>query len=117
MQLLLDRGANPNQPDEDGDTPLFVCETIQSVEILLAAGADPTIRNEEGKTAAEAAAEDSDRRAVAELLRTRFPETFNADNVTEPIDEDAAFEANFEAMMQAANSVDSAHGSSDESDA
>ncbi|RKP07357.1 ankyrin repeat-containing domain protein [Thamnocephalis sphaerospora] len=123
IQLLLERGADANQADEDGDTPLFACETVRCAEALLAGGADATLRNEEGKSAAESAAEDPDRQQVAELLRTRFPETYSADNVALPTNEDLAFQERFEAMMQAmaageANGVSAAAtADSQESDA
>ncbi|KAI9596594.1 ankyrin repeat-containing domain protein [Syncephalis fuscata] len=50
VKLLLDHGADANCTDADGDTPLFACETIQCVEALLAGGANPALRNDEGKT-------------------------------------------------------------------
>jgi ankyrin repeat protein len=50
VELLLKHGANVNCTDDDGDTPLFTCETVECAEALLTNGADATIRNEEGKT-------------------------------------------------------------------
>jgi ankyrin repeat protein len=59
---LLDRGANPNAPDRFRDTPLMVaCLRAQDAmaELLLARGADASLRNQEGKTAADRAAPDT----------------------------------------------------------
>jgi len=38
-KLLLERGADPNITDNDNDTPLHVCETVECAELLLAANA------------------------------------------------------------------------------
>ncbi|KAF1953379.1 hypothetical protein CC80DRAFT_527358 [Byssothecium circinans] len=46
--------ANVNILDEDGETPLFAAETVDVARCLLEElGADPGIRNNEGKTAEE----------------------------------------------------------------
>ncbi|KAI8051592.1 ankyrin repeat-containing domain protein [Syncephalis plumigaleata] len=115
IELLLKHGANVNCTDDDGDTPLFTCETVECAEALLANGADAAIRNTEGKTAAEAAAEDVDKVKVSEYLRARYPDTYDHANVTEPTDEDEEYQRRFEAMMQAATSI--AQASSDHVDA
>ena len=60
MRLLLDAGADPNVPDNDGKTPLhylatlvpFFHETYEDVEALLDAGADPNEIDKEGWTPA-----------------------------------------------------------------
>ncbi len=39
--VLLSAGANPNQPDVDGWTPLFGAASREAIHALLAAGADP----------------------------------------------------------------------------
>ena len=54
MKVLLDAGADVNQRDKDGDTPLhwaagMLIET-EAVRLLLAAGADSTVQNKEGDT-------------------------------------------------------------------
>jgi uncharacterized protein len=36
--------------DEDGDTPLYTIENIETARFLLDHGADPTWRNHEGLT-------------------------------------------------------------------
>lgn len=51
--FLLDRGANPDVPDEDGNTPLHLWSIgghDSVVAVLLSRDADPTIRNRDGKT-------------------------------------------------------------------
>lgn len=50
MKYLLSVGADVKLRDEDGDTPLLVCEIPEVFEVLKAAGADPNAvnRNKEG---------------------------------------------------------------------
>ncbi|CAO3673861.1 unnamed protein product [Rhizopus stolonifer] len=55
VKYLIDKGANVNVEDFEKDTPLFVAETVEMAEILLAQGADPKRVNEEGFTAAATA--------------------------------------------------------------
>lgn len=53
VTLLLAHRADPNAPDRQNDTPLHVAALIndyQSMLALLEAGADPTLRNKQGKT-------------------------------------------------------------------
>jgi ankyrin repeat protein len=56
-RCLLERGADPNCRDEDGDAPIhkalksrLVKDPAQFVELLLAFGADPSLRNNKGQT-------------------------------------------------------------------
>ncbi|KAG1438002.1 hypothetical protein G6F56_012834 [Rhizopus delemar] len=55
VKYLIDKGADVNVEDFEKDTPLFVAETVEMAEILLAQGADPKRVNEEGFTAAATA--------------------------------------------------------------
>jgi ankyrin repeat protein len=44
LALLLQHGANPNTPDQDGLTPLYWAQYLHRdalTKLLLAAGADP----------------------------------------------------------------------------
>lgn len=53
VTLLLARHADPNATDRQSDTPLHVAAQIsdyKSMLVLLEAGADPTLRNRQGKT-------------------------------------------------------------------
>lgn len=59
-----------NVKDEDGETPLFVAETVQVAQVLAEElGADITIKNEEGLTAEEKFRADGDSPTVADFLR------------------------------------------------
>lgn len=42
-----------NAKDGDGDTPLHHCDDVESAKMLIEAGADRTIQNDDGKTALE----------------------------------------------------------------
>ncbi|MGH2486560.1 MAG: ankyrin repeat domain-containing protein [Ktedonobacterales bacterium] len=60
VRLLLEHGANPNATQHGGYTPLH--ETAQNgflvaTRLLLAAGADPNVRTNEGRSARELAEE------------------------------------------------------------
>ncbi|RUS23618.1 ankyrin repeat-containing domain protein [Jimgerdemannia flammicorona] len=68
VNLLLSRGAYVNIVDIEGDTPLFVAETVEAVQLLLEYGADPKHINYEGRTAASVAYEEG-WYEVAALLR------------------------------------------------
>ena len=59
--------------DEDGDTPLHACESVECGELLLAAGANVLARNSEGKTPLEVARED-DRVEMAVWLLAKTAE-------------------------------------------
>lgn len=50
MQILLQRGAQVNTTSKAGETALFWCKTLETAELLLQHGADPRIRNVDGKT-------------------------------------------------------------------
>ena len=45
--------GNVKVADNEGDTPLFGCEEIEGIDILLLLGADPTIVNISGQNAAD----------------------------------------------------------------
>lgn len=54
IQLLLEKGLDPNQPDAGGNTPLHLainCGNVTAVRLLLNAGADPLRRDASRKTA------------------------------------------------------------------
>jgi ankyrin repeat protein len=42
-----------NARDVDSDSVLFNCKTVDSAKLLIAAGADPALRNQIGETAAQ----------------------------------------------------------------
>jgi ankyrin repeat protein len=69
MQLLLDKGADPNTPNAAGATPLmWAVDSVDKVRLLLAHHADPNARSEEGKTSIMAAAQRAGSSDVIKLL-------------------------------------------------
>lgn len=68
INLLLSRGADVNIIDFEGETPLYVAETVEVAQLLLSHGADASHRNNEGRTAASIAYEEG-WMGVADLLR------------------------------------------------
>ncbi|XP_058795048.1 putative ankyrin repeat protein RF_0381 [Phymastichus coffea] len=53
IQFLLDRGANPNCPDEFGNPPLFYAKDEECVQRLLSHGADPQLIHAEKRATLE----------------------------------------------------------------
>lgn len=70
LRTLLDEfHVDVNMKDEDGETPLFVVETVEAAQILVRSGADLTIQNDEGVTAEEKIFGEGDFVAAADYLR------------------------------------------------
>ncbi|WVQ71642.1 hypothetical protein IAR50_001182 [Cryptococcus sp. DSM 104548] len=59
LTYLLTSGGNPNITDDDNETPLFVVESLEVAQFLVANGADPAWKNAEGLTAGEQLEEDA----------------------------------------------------------
>jgi ankyrin repeat protein len=74
VKLLLDHGAEIDARDrESGATPLFYAASwgrAEVVDLLLARGADCTLKNTRGQTPLEAAQENSQKEA-ADLINAR----------------------------------------------
>lgn len=73
--MLLEHGSSPNCRNRNGDTPMhaaiksrLVRDPAALVELLLAAGADPAIRNNDGRTALDEAS-----LQVGKVSETYFP--------------------------------------------
>ncbi|WVR05281.1 hypothetical protein IAU60_002293 [Kwoniella sp. DSM 27419] len=58
LTYLLSKNGDPNVTDDDGETPLFVVESLEVAQFLVERGCDPTMENEEGMTAADSLEED-----------------------------------------------------------
>lgn len=75
MKILLAGGANPNVQNLQGDTPL-ICATKYAggkpatVKLLLEAGTDSTIKDDDGNTALDYAEKKGQKEAVAMLEKS-----------------------------------------------
>ena len=68
--LVHEFHVDPNIKDEDGETALFVVESVEPAQCLLEElGADPTVKNDEGKTAEEKIRAEGDYPTIADFLR------------------------------------------------
>ncbi|KAG0036227.1 hypothetical protein BGZ82_004524 [Podila clonocystis] len=63
--LIQEKSANVNIEDEEGDTPLFACETTEMIDLLLENGANLHHKNQEGRNAADTAIEEEWAECVA----------------------------------------------------
>lgn len=77
LRRLLAEGADPNESNgPDRITPLMRAATLgdtEMVQILLEAGADPTLSDINGKTALDFATKPEIRQILAEYLKTKLP--------------------------------------------
>jgi uncharacterized protein len=71
VQFLLNRGANVNASDKDGETPLFyavrACNAMLK-KVLIEKGANPNRKNAEGITVLDIAQEEN-LREISTILR------------------------------------------------
>ncbi|WRT67123.1 uncharacterized protein IL334_004089 [Kwoniella shivajii] len=58
LSYLLSKGGDINITDDDGETPLFVVETIDAARFLVEHGVDVAWKNEDGLNAADQLEED-----------------------------------------------------------
>ncbi|DBA04763.1 TPA: hypothetical protein N0F65_004400 [Lagenidium giganteum] len=65
LRFLLDNGASVMMPDNDMETPLHHCETVECAKILLESGAELNARNAEGRTPLDSAIEEEHDELVA----------------------------------------------------
>ena len=68
--LIHEFHVDPNVRDEDGETALFVVESVEPAQCLIEElGADPTVKNDEGMTAEEKIRAEGDYPTIADFLR------------------------------------------------
>ena len=72
--LIKDHNGDINIKDTEGDTPLHMCELVDVArEMIQELGADVSIKNKEGMTAAEAIREEGDFDDLADYLESVTP--------------------------------------------
>ena len=81
--LVTEFNVDVNTRDEDGETALFVVETVEAAEVLIELGAETSITNEDGVTAEEKIRAEGDYPTIADYLletRGRAVSSSNADH-------------------------------------
>ena len=71
VQALINQGANVNAQTDAGWTPLMYAARDTSgniISVLLQAGADPNISNNDGQTAVQIAQNTPDREGAAQII-------------------------------------------------
>jgi ankyrin repeat protein len=80
LEFLLGKGASVTLRDEDGDTPLLVCDDSACFELLEKHGADVEAKNSDGKGVVDRALDffEEDNEDMITLLKQRglIPEDF-----------------------------------------
>ena len=72
--LIQERHGDIDVQDLEGDTPLHMCELVEVArEMIEELGADVTVKNDEGLTAAEAIREEGDFDDLADYLESVTP--------------------------------------------
>lgn len=69
LQLLIEKGANVNAQNNDGNSVIFRCVYPQGTEMLLKAGASVNIVNQNGESALHFAAKRNDLATILLLLQ------------------------------------------------
>ncbi|KAL8934950.1 MAG: hypothetical protein Q9216_005654 [Gyalolechia sp. 2 TL-2023] len=86
--LVQEFHVEPNIKDEDGETPLFVVETVETAQILVEElHCDPILRNNEAMTAEEKIRSEGDFVVVADYLKEVRGRRGHADASSSEIEE------------------------------
>jgi len=96
LEYLLSVGGDVSLRDEDGDTPLLVCEKPEIFQRLVQAGADPRVKNTSGMGIVEKAVEEDAEDLINYLMANGY--------ITDPnfkyVPGEAAEMANFMDMLE-----------------
>lgn len=80
--LIQDFNVDPNLTDEDGETCLFVAETVGFATELINLGVSRDLRNDDGQTAAEKLDDEDEQPEVAAYLKDLASDTMNGASST-----------------------------------
>ncbi|KAL8651048.1 MAG: hypothetical protein Q9226_004881 [Calogaya cf. arnoldii] len=82
--LIRDYHVDVNIKDEDGETPLFVTETVDTAKLLIEElNCDTSLQNDEGSTAEEKIRTEGEFVTVADYLKTVRTRTTNDSSTTD----------------------------------
>ncbi|KAL8854568.1 MAG: hypothetical protein Q9221_000603 [Calogaya cf. arnoldii] len=82
--LIRDYDVDVNIKDEDGETPLFVAETVETAKLLVEElKCDPSLQNDEGSTAEDRIRTEGEFFTVADYLKTVSTRVTNASSTTD----------------------------------
>ncbi|EQC28010.1 hypothetical protein SDRG_14282 [Saprolegnia diclina VS20] len=93
VAYLLAQGAKVSLGDNDDETPLHFCESVEVAELLLDAGADLNVKNADGRTPLDAAL-DEDNEELRDFYVNRGAESSGI------LSEEHATEEQLKALME-----------------
>lgn len=96
LEYLLSVGGDVSLRDEDGDTPLLVCEKPEIFQRLVQAGADPRVKNTSGMGIVEKAVEED----AEDLINFLMANGYITDPNFKYVPGEAAEMANFMDMLE-----------------
>ena len=86
VEYLLDQGADRDQPDKNGNSPLHVAardRKLEVVQCLMTYGADINAKNNEGETPLDITRREEIKQAIRDVEQQRYEASFGMKRIPE----------------------------------